>query len=989
MKRYKDIIKTRAFTGRAWHKKTFWVALILLTPLGVYLAVPSGGPAQSSPGIKSDELSVMGRGGAPSKITLAPQEREKVYTSPAYKTAYEFNAVAPHWKESDAPEGSRTVEIRTSENGRDWSGWLEIEAAGPLRENDPHPDRIFTENPVFISGKHFQYKVSLERSDSSVAAPIISDLKVTYMDSRSNTGQASLGQKLARLKSRVTPQAFAADQGSSIISRAAWGSPDPQGTMFKGTALEWPLVGSPVNQVFIHHTVNSNYQKDPAAVVRGIWEFHAKTRGWGDIGYNFLIDHNGTIYEGRAGGDNIVGGHVLSYNTGSLGVAVIGCFDKNSATCNELNGGTTSAPSNSVLHGLTELLAWKTTNFEIDPKATHTFCGSSCLNLHTIASHKDANQTSCPGDLLYNNLGFIRDETARKKALYAYAYSAKQSSYATADLVSSSSTAVTLSFKNTGTATWSNTTNRVLLRLANPMARASSFQGTGWIDADTPALLNETSVAPGATGTFTFKLQRPDNFYGNSYEYFRLVSEGIGEVRAFYTVPISGPVYSSAYARQGAYPVLVKDGSQKQISLSYKNTGNQPWYDDTSLASAPAGTKPVHLATSHPMNRPSTFGAAWNPDKNRPAVNFTAVFENDGTTLAADQHITQPGQIAKYTVRVSAPSTLMAGTYREFFQPIVENGTAMNDPWTFTEIKVEDVRYASSYKSQSEYPELLPGGASKTVRLEYHNTGNQPWYDDTSLGTAPAGTKPVHLATSYPLNRPSSFGTAWNEHRNRPGLNFAAVYRQDGSLHETNPHIVQPGEAVRFEFTVSSPFNLSAGTYKEYFQPIVEGGSIMNDSGTHLGMKVIASVYTSLYADQCTYPTLIRGGPASTCYISYKNTGNQPWYDDASLGTVPVGTKPVHLATSRHINRTSHFGLGWNTDRNRPAVNFAAIYESDGVTLAANQHIAQPGQIAKFSFSLSAPAALPVGTYIEFFQPIVESGTAMNDPWTSLVITVE
>ena len=109
-----------------------------------------------------------------------------------------------------------------------------------------------------------------------------------------------------------------------------------------------------------------------------------------------------------------------------------------------------------------------------------------------------------------------------------------------------------------------------------------------------------------------------------------------------------------------------------------------------------------------------------------------------------------------------------------------------------------------------------------------------------------------------------------------------------------------------------------------------------------------------------------------------------PWFDNT---TSPDG-HPVRLATAHPINRGSGFGSTWGGDQNRATGIFASVYEADGITPAANQHIAQPGQVAKFSFTLSVPNTMSAGTYPEFFQPISEGLTSMNDPWTFINIIV-
>ena len=177
-------------------------------------------------------------------------------------------------------------------------------------------------------------------------------------------------------------------------------------------------------------------------------------------------------------------------------------------------------------------------------------------------------------------------------------------------------------------------------------------------------------------------------------------------------------------------------------------------------------------------------------------------------------------------------------TYREFFQPIVEGGTIMNDPYTFLDVTVSASIYASAYGSQSAYPTLGVAGSTAVGYFIYKNTGTLPWYDDISVNAAPAGTRPVHLATSRPINRRDNFGSAWGGDQNRPSGQFAVVYHADGTPFTTNPHVAQPGESVQFSFVYTRAAGLPNGFYYDYFQPIVEGGTTMNDPGTFLGVTL-------------------------------------------------------------------------------------------------------------------------------------------------------
>jgi hypothetical protein len=309
----------------------------------------------------------------------------------------------------------------------------------------------------------------------------------------------------------------------------------------------------------------------------------------------------------------------------------------------------------------------------------------------------------------------------------------------------------------------------------------------------------------------------------------------------------------------------------------------------------------------------------------------------------------------------------------------------MNDPGTFLTVTVTP-NYVSTYAGQSIIPSLTQGtNTPASVYLEYTNAGSSAWYDDSSISTAPAGNYPIHLATSHPINRGSGFASGWPT-PNRAAANFSAVYESDGVTPAANQHVVQPGEIAKFSFSMAAN-SVPVGTYPEYFQPIPEGGGAMNDPGTFLNIKVQPAVYGSAYYAQSGYPTFTTGQQAPTSvYLEYTNTGNAPWYDNSSVGSAPSGTLPVHLSTSHPINRGSGFASGWPT-ANRPAATFSAVYESDGVTLAPNQHVVQPGEIAKFSFNMAANS-VPVGTYPEYFQPIVEGGSSMNDPGTFLTVTV-
>jgi hypothetical protein len=189
----------------------------------------------------------------------------------------------------------------------------------------------------------------------------------------------------------------------AIVTRAQWGADE---SLRRGT----PSYAT-VKMAFVHHTDTGNdyTAADAPAIVRAIYAYHTQTLGWSDIGYDFLIDRYGTIYEGRYGGvaRGVVGAQVLGFNTGSTGISMIGTY-------------SAEAPPEAAMTSLENLLAWKLSLGGLDPQGTATMkCGytekfkaGAAVKLPVIAGHRDANNTECPGDALYALLPVVRSAVA-------------------------------------------------------------------------------------------------------------------------------------------------------------------------------------------------------------------------------------------------------------------------------------------------------------------------------------------------------------------------------------------------------------------------------------------------------------------------------------------------------------------------------------------------------------------------------------------------
>jgi hypothetical protein len=179
----------------------------------------------------------------------------------------------------------------------------------------------------------------------------------------------------------------------AIVSRTGWGCPEGQGSP------RWSPAYSTVTHIIIHHAATTNNAVDWATEVYNVWNYHANIRdgGWGDIGYNYLIDPNGVIYEGRAGGDDVVAGHVLDHNRGTMGVAFLGTF-------------STIEPTSSALRSAAALIAWKCAQKNIDPLGSGTDFAGTYYSY--VAGHRDLAATECPGSKLYDLLPTLRQSVS-------------------------------------------------------------------------------------------------------------------------------------------------------------------------------------------------------------------------------------------------------------------------------------------------------------------------------------------------------------------------------------------------------------------------------------------------------------------------------------------------------------------------------------------------------------------------------------------------
>ena len=309
-----------------------------------------------------------------------------------------FDLVGLRWSGGDA---EADVELRVRRAGEPWSDWTEVtpdsgDAPDPAR-GEPQAKRV--SSPVWAGGAdEVQYRTS-ERL-RGVRLEFINTTGTATRADRAETAVRKAANKGVAGVARLFTASGAARP--SMVSRSQWGGDRhcrPRRSASTGT----------VKAVFVHHTAGSNRysSSDGPSIVLGICRYHRDTNGWDDIGYNFLVDRYGRIYEGRAGGADraVVGAHAQGWNAQSTGVANLGEFS---------NGGQTSAG----LRAMDRLISWKL-DVHGTPRGgratlvsaggeTNRYRQGTSVEFNRISGHRNGNHTECPGDGLYAQLPRLR-----------------------------------------------------------------------------------------------------------------------------------------------------------------------------------------------------------------------------------------------------------------------------------------------------------------------------------------------------------------------------------------------------------------------------------------------------------------------------------------------------------------------------------------------------------------------------------------------------
>jgi N-acetylmuramoyl-L-alanine amidase/FG-GAP-like repeat len=430
---------------------------------------PAGDPVESAPSLRApadarlSESSLVETEAVPASVTEVklteaqpesepPEPRPKIGQSRPAEVLSDpqqvegYGAVGITWSPaSKIAESDITLEART-QTGDIWSEWTDLEyhdEHGPDPASDEAKNARPGTDPLLVGNvAEVQVRVRTSRSiQGERDQPVPADMKLAVItpgesertvreapaidtaqldSAASDASEPAAGPPEPRESGDESTQLPVIDGGGekesialqagsfspvvtgkpTIYSRAQWGADESRRDSSSLHYYE-------VHAGFVHHTVNANdyTRAEVPGIIRSIYAYHTGSRGWSDIGYNYLIDRFGRTWEGRYGGVDrpVVGAHTLGYNDYAFAAAAIGNFE-------------TAAPSSAMLSAYGDLFAWKLSLHGVDPRSTSQRVGSRTFP--AISGHRDAALTACPGKYLYAKIRTIRSLAATRQAAW-------------------------------------------------------------------------------------------------------------------------------------------------------------------------------------------------------------------------------------------------------------------------------------------------------------------------------------------------------------------------------------------------------------------------------------------------------------------------------------------------------------------------------------------------------------------------------------------
>ncbi|MBI2410718.1 MAG: N-acetylmuramoyl-L-alanine amidase [Candidatus Kerfeldbacteria bacterium] len=535
---------------------------------------------------------------------LIPNGQESTsYTITLPETAFTFSAVGIIWygqgsdpEEGESPTVSFTAHIQDSNEyiSRDFPT-----LGDDLKEQLPTGKHV-TEPLIVSRANSLSVDVTLRRQADGTS-PQVEEVQIIYYNTQQPITDAAMQSGFSAQSSGETT--FSAAQQTTtyatlqdeIISRENWGADETLAQDEEGNPT-WVPEYAKVKAFVVHHTAGGDGGDDPAATVRAIHYWHTVVNGWGDIGYNFLIDRSGNIYKGRKGKLGVIGGHTYNsetntnFNIGTIGIALLGCYDSVCDTETELTPEMEAA--------LGKLIGTLSAHLHIKPNSQTNLLGQ---DINRIVGHRDLDATTCPGTVVHDDVDHIRSLAQQQyQTLTQHPFRGALSAV-TAISPSDTETAdeqeeapidlehveigepvmVTVTYTNTGDRTWEQTSTR--LKIFNGLGtNRTRLRHASWENDHGHIAMNETSVAPNETASFTFQIRTPKdpvqkNILTKLYVGKRKIAKSNGTASFHFIHSYAGTLTATTF------PLAMVHETSQDVSFTFQNTGEQTWDDTVTL----------------------------------------------------------------------------------------------------------------------------------------------------------------------------------------------------------------------------------------------------------------------------------------------------------------------------------------------------------------------------------------------------------------------
>ncbi|MDQ0750838.1 hypothetical protein QF034_005069 [Streptomyces africanus] len=333
----------------------------------------------------------------------------------APRTTEPFSMIGVTWDDPDAVlDGIAHVRTRSRDSGA-WSAWRALDTDVRTPETGPDHHRAGVRGgtqplwtgpsdgvQVRVSGGRLPEGLRVELVDPDGGSDAVQTTVVEPDGAEPDVVEPDVVEPDVVEPDVVEPAAGAPRaERPAVTSRSAWGADE-------SLVKDPPTYTTDTKAMFVHHTAGTNDYTcaESASIVRGVFLYHVRSNGWNDIGYHFLVDKCGTVFEGRAGGMDkpVLGAHTYGFNTATSSVSVLGDYSKTTANA-------------AVRESVAKVAAWKLGLYGIDPTGTTVLTAGADngkykagqkVTLHRISGHRDGYPTECPGQHLYDDLPQIR-----------------------------------------------------------------------------------------------------------------------------------------------------------------------------------------------------------------------------------------------------------------------------------------------------------------------------------------------------------------------------------------------------------------------------------------------------------------------------------------------------------------------------------------------------------------------------------------------------